>query len=257
MNLKPQYPLDGKLGKDWKVTSKFGWRIHPIQKSKKHHNGVDIWGPKAKIWIESWHSGKVIFAGKSKQKQKDGSLGGHGWYVDVASKVNGQWYVSRYAHMIANSLTVKAGQKIQAGTRLGIMGTTGASTGKHLHFEILKGKAYRFSPDGKGYLDPLKFVKAIIDNWEIQQAAPQATPDDGIVEPAPVHEPVKAKPQLVSNLKRGSRGKNVRLIQAKLKLKQDGEFGPITEAAVKSFQKRKKLSETGIVDKKLWQLLGL
>ena len=187
MNLKPQYPLDGKLGKDWKVTSKFGWRIHPIQKTKKHHNGTDLWGPKAKIWIESWHSGKVIFAGKSKQKQKDGSLGGHGWYVDVASKISGQWYVTRYAHMVADSLTVKVGQKIQPGARLGIMGTTGASTGKHLHLEILKGKAYRWSPDGKGYLDPLKFIKATIDNWEIQQAAPQPTPDDGVVEPAPVH----------------------------------------------------------------------
>jgi murein DD-endopeptidase MepM/ murein hydrolase activator NlpD len=89
--------------------------------------------------------------------------------------------------MVANSLTVKPGQKVQPGARLGIMGTTGDSIGKHLHLEILKGRAYRWSPNGKGYLDPLKFIKATIKNWEIQQAAPQATPDDGVVEPAPVH----------------------------------------------------------------------
>jgi len=40
---KSQFPLDGKQGKHWKVTSKFGWRSHPIKKTKKHHNGVDIW----------------------------------------------------------------------------------------------------------------------------------------------------------------------------------------------------------------------
>jgi hypothetical protein len=254
---KPQYPIDGKLGKHYKVTSKFGWRIHPIEKYKKHHNGVDLWGAKEPLYIESFHDGVVIAAGTSKQRLKSGAVGGVGWYVDVRSKINGKYYVARYAHMVPKSLKVKKGQKVEAGTILGKMGTSGASTGKHLHFEICAGKSHRWTSNGSGFVNPLEFVKNTIKAYKLKTSIPQATPEDAPVAPAPIHEPVKAKAELVSNLKRGSRGKNVRLIQGKLKLKQDGQFGPITEAAVKSFQKRNKLCETGIVDKKLWQLLGL
>jgi murein DD-endopeptidase MepM/ murein hydrolase activator NlpD len=193
MKTQPQLPIDGKKGKDWKITSPFGWRIHPIEKFKKHHNGVDIWGPKPKLWIESWHDGRVIAAGTSKLKNPDGSLGGVGWYVDVRSKVNGEWYVARYAHMVPDSLKVVKGQKITAGTRLGLMGTSGASTGKHLHFEICKGKTHRWTSDGKGFVDPLKFVRATIEQWELRESVRQATPEDSTVAPAPIHEPIVKK----------------------------------------------------------------
>jgi murein DD-endopeptidase MepM/ murein hydrolase activator NlpD len=184
-------PLDGKFKKDWKVTSPFGWRIHPIEKYKKHHNGVDLWGPKAKIWNEAWHRGKVIAAGTSRLKNADGSLGGVGWFVDIRSKINGEFYVTRYAHMVENSLTVTKGQIVEPGTRLGIMGNTGASAGRHLHFEICKGRVHRWTSDGKGFVDPLKFVRATIEQWELKQSINLATPDTGEVLPAPIHEPEK------------------------------------------------------------------
>lgn len=57
---KTQFPIDGKLGKQYKVTSEYGWRIHPVEKTKKHHNGVDLWGPAETIYIEAFHDGKVI-----------------------------------------------------------------------------------------------------------------------------------------------------------------------------------------------------
>jgi murein DD-endopeptidase MepM/ murein hydrolase activator NlpD len=183
-------PLDGKFGKDWKVTSPFGWRIHPIEKYKKHHNGVDLWGPKAKIWNEAWHDGKVIAAGTSKLKNPDGSLGGVGYYVDLRVIIDGEAYVTRYAHMVEGSLTVVKGEKVKAGTRLGIMGNTGASAGRHLHFEICKGRVHRWTSDGKGFVDPLKFVKTVIAKWELNAEVNLATPDTGEVAPAPVHEPV-------------------------------------------------------------------
>jgi len=189
MKTKPQMPLDGKFGKDWKVTSPFGWRMHPIEKRKKHHNGVDLWGPKAKIWNEAWHDGKVIAAGTSKLKNPDGSLGGVGYYVDLRVIIDGKPYVTRYAHMVEGSLTVVKGEKVKAGTRLGIMGNTGASAGRHLHFEICKGRVHRWTSDGKGFVDPLKFVKAAIEKWELDQEVGLATPDTGEVLPAPVHEP--------------------------------------------------------------------
>jgi murein DD-endopeptidase MepM/ murein hydrolase activator NlpD len=190
MTSKPQMPLDGKFGKDWKVTSPFGWRIHPIEKYKKHHNGVDLWGPKAKIWNEAWHDGKVIAAGTSKLKNPDGSLGGVGYYVDLRVIIDGKPYVTRYAHMVEGSLTVVKGERVKAGTRLGIMGNTGASAGRHLHFEICKGRVHRWTSDGKGFVDPLKFVRAAIEKWELDQEVNLATPDTGEVLPAPVHEPV-------------------------------------------------------------------
>jgi murein DD-endopeptidase MepM/ murein hydrolase activator NlpD len=182
-------PLDGKFGKDWKVTSPFGIRVHPIEKIRKSHNGVDLWGPKAKIWNEAWHDGTVIAAGTSKLKNKDGSLGGVGWYVDIRSKVNGEWYVARYAHMVENSLTVVKGEKVKAGTRLGIMGNTGASAGRHLHFEICKGKVHRWTLDGSGFVDPLKFVRTVIAKWELDNEVDKPTPDTGETLPAPIHEP--------------------------------------------------------------------
>jgi murein DD-endopeptidase MepM/ murein hydrolase activator NlpD len=195
MKSKPQMPLDGKFGKDWKVTSPFGWRMHPIERRKKHHNGVDLWGPKAKMFNESWHDGTVIAAGTSKLKNADGSLGGVGWYVDVRSKINGEWYVARYAHMVENSLTVVKGEKVKAGTRLGIMGNTGASAGRHLHFEICKGKVHRWTLDGSGFVDPLKFIRTVIAKWELDNEVDKPTPDTGETLPAPTHEPEPKAPR--------------------------------------------------------------
>jgi murein DD-endopeptidase MepM/ murein hydrolase activator NlpD len=195
MKSKPQMPLDGKFGKDWKVTSPFGWRIHPIEKYKKHHNGVDLWGPKTKIYNEAWHDGKVIAAGTSKLKNADGSLGGVGYYVDLRVIIDGEFYVTRYAHMVEGSLAVVKGEKVKAGTRLGIMGNTGASAGRHLHFEICKGKVHRWTTDGKGFVDPLKFVKTVIAKWELNAEVNLATPDTGEVAPAPVHEPEPKAPK--------------------------------------------------------------
>jgi hypothetical protein len=243
---KPQYPIEGKFGKVWKVTSPFGWRIHPIEKYKKHHNGVDLWGANPKIYIEAFHDGLVIAAGTSKLKNADGSLGGVGWYVDIRSKINGNFYVHRYAHMVENSLKVKKGQKVEAGTILGIMGNTGASAGRHLHFEINKGKIWRWTSDGSGFVNPLEFVKNTMDAYQLQESIPLATPEDAPLVPAPPVQKLKVKTESV--LKLGSKGAQVRRLQRRLKLNQDGQFGPLTETAVKAFQKKNGLAETGIVD---------
>lgn len=164
-------PIAGKLGKEYKVTSPFGWRTHPIEKIKKHHNGTDLWGPAKVIPILSWHDGRVVAAGTSKLRLPNGEVGGVGWYVDVRSKINGKWYTTRYAHMVPKSLKVVTGQKIEAGTQLGVMGTSGASTGKHLHIEICEGKKIVWSATGKGYVDPMKFMPAVIAADKANSAA--------------------------------------------------------------------------------------
>jgi cell wall-associated NlpC family hydrolase len=191
---KSQFPIDGKQGKEWRITSPFGWRVHPIEKIKKHHNGDDIWGPHPKIWIEAWHDGKVLYAGPSKLKKADGSLGGIGYYTDILSKINGKWYVTRSGHMEEGSLKVKTGQKVEAGTPLGIMGNTGASAGRHLHFEIVEGKRHVWDLNGKGFVSPIEFVRAIIQQEKIEAKTKLATPADAPVTKVPLnHEEVGAK----------------------------------------------------------------
>ena len=182
---KTQYPIDGKKGKAWKITSPFGWRIHPIEKTKKHHNGDDIWGSNPKIYIEAWHDGTVVYAGPSKLKNADGSLGGIGFYVDIRSKIDGKWYVTRSGHMEQGSLKVKTGQKVEAGTILGIMGNTGASAGRHLHFEIVEGKVHRWDLNGKGFVSPIAFVEAVMAFEKLKDSAKTITADEGVVNDTP------------------------------------------------------------------------
>lgn len=184
---KRQYPINGKLGKDFKVTSPYGWRVHPIENRKKHHNGTDLWGPKATIPVRAWSRGTVIAAGTSSLKNPDGSLGGVGYYVDVRSKVHGEWFVARYAHLKENSFKVKKGDRVVPGQVLGIMGNTGASTGRHLHFEICKGRVHRWTADGKGFVNPLKFIDAVIAIDEEKAMIDQPTPMPSKVAPKPVH----------------------------------------------------------------------
>jgi len=197
--MKAQFPIDGVPGKAWKVKSKMGWRIHPVKNEKKHHNGTDIipGSIKGKVYIEAAFDGKVMYAGPSKAKKANGEPDGFGYYVKVASQINGEWYSHLYAHLDKGSLQVKTGQKVTAGTVLGVMGTTGMSTGVHLHWEIWKGKDHGWSADGKGFVEPIEFTKSVIAAQKAAGYAKEATPedapvaDDGI---KPVAKPVVKKP---------------------------------------------------------------
>jgi murein DD-endopeptidase MepM/ murein hydrolase activator NlpD len=120
---KSQWPVDGKPGKSWKVTSPFGYRVHPIKKTKKHHNGVDIWKGGEPTYLEAWADGKVIAV-----KPNDSpTSGGHS--VIVQSTVMGKKVTWTYFHMVKGSIKVKKGQRIEAGTIIGKMGATGFATG--------------------------------------------------------------------------------------------------------------------------------
>jgi peptidoglycan hydrolase-like protein with peptidoglycan-binding domain len=275
---KAQYPLDGRLGKDWKITSEMGWRIHPVQKTKKHHNGADIIGlGKGPHYIEAPYAGKVLKATKSTAPG-----GGFGNYVILAHKINGKNYTTLYAHLKDGSIKVKKGQKVEAGTVLGIMGTTGMSTGVHLHWEMWAGKTHGWSADGSGFVNAVKFFKALIAQEKELAAAPAATPDDDNVADAPEHteeqaakveaaykakketstEPKPAPVAKMANpgypgqyIKKGSVGDSVKFIQQQLNLKVDGVFGDKTHAAVEVLQGKHGLLVDGIVGPKTWAFL--
>jgi murein DD-endopeptidase MepM/ murein hydrolase activator NlpD len=104
--------------------SGFGMRRHPILKYRKMHSGVDWAAPR----------GTPIYAAGSGTVVKAGWHSGYGRLVSVQHKYG---YKSRYAHMsrIADGVTV--GTKVKQGQVVGYVGTTGLSTGPHLHYELL------------------------------------------------------------------------------------------------------------------------
>ena len=276
---KSQYPVDGKPGKAWKVTSPFGWRMHPIKKVKKHHNGVDIWQGGGTTYLEAWADGKVIAV----RPNNDPNSAGHS--IIVQSTVMGKKVTWTYFHMVPGSIKVKKGQKIEAGTIVGKMGESGFATGKHLHWEIwaghIKGQPMAGFHNGKGYYDPMTFCKAVIEFEKAHVESAKATPEDAVVTVAPTHslpdvptvevpeeakvvtEPVaKAAPAVAKKaypgklIKKGSKGDAVKYIQTKLGLKADGVFGAGTDTAVKSLQKKHGLTADGIVGPLTWAKLG-
>ena len=107
------------------ITSRVGGRIHPISGVYKYHSGMDIgcsYGDA--VWASD--SGKVIMAGEN---------GGYGNCIMIDhGYVNGDHYYTLYGHL--SSIGVKYGQMVSQGEYIGAVGSTGVSTGPHLHFEI-------------------------------------------------------------------------------------------------------------------------
>jgi len=136
-NLIHSLPLGAPLEVPYRETSGFGYRSDPFTPRKTaFHEGADL----AAFYgatITSTAPGKVTFAG---------TRGGYGRVVEVD---HGNGFKTRYAHM--NSIAVKAGADVAIGQKIGTMGSTGRSTGPHLHYEVY----YR----GKSY-DPIKFLRA-------------------------------------------------------------------------------------------------
>ncbi len=122
-----------------RITSPYGFRADPFTRRTAWHNGIDMGaGPVGyAVPITAAGPGKVVYAGRKS---------GYGRVVDID---HGYGFKSRYAHL--RSISVKRGDDIALGDTLGIMGSSGRSTARHLHFEVLfEDKAY----------DPRHFLKA-------------------------------------------------------------------------------------------------
>jgi len=111
------------LKDDYPITSSYGTRVHPIQKVKKLHAGVDIGAPKGTDVIAAG-SGIVITAKY---------WGGYGNAVMI-DHLNGYWTL--YAHL--SKISVKEDQQVEVGQKIGEVGATGTATGPHLHYEVRK-----------------------------------------------------------------------------------------------------------------------
>ena len=103
------------------ITSPFGWRYHPIYQTQKYHSGVDI-GASYGATIVAADGGTIITAG---------SVSGYGNCVVIN---HGNGITTLYGHM--SSIAVRVGQKVSKGQTIGYVGSTGNSTGPHLHWEV-------------------------------------------------------------------------------------------------------------------------
>jgi murein DD-endopeptidase MepM/ murein hydrolase activator NlpD len=147
-----------------RITSSFGWRIHPIEKIRKHHNGND-YGSAVGTPVFAIAKGKVVFAGPSTLKFSNGEPAGGGYIVRLRHKVNGEWITSGYYHLKKGSIReagIKVGDLVAEGQKLGESGNTGESTGPHLHFEIQRGKFYVWNNKGLRYTEPTSYIKTQI-----------------------------------------------------------------------------------------------
>lgn len=156
------WPLDLK---NKRVTSPYGYRYHPIYGKYKFHTGIDLAGPNSgdikKNNIYASMDGVVITAVNAPN-----STTGYGSYIIIShgySERYGGNISTLYAH--CDSLNVKQGDEVKQGQLIGKVGTTGASTGYHLHFEVRKDGlttdplSYEYITELEGEpVDPKKFV---------------------------------------------------------------------------------------------------
>ena len=133
-SIQSAIPQGSPIKKGW-ISSYYGNRLDPFNGKKTFHYGLDFAGKKdSEIFAVA--EGIVVWTG---------TRSGYGKMIDID---HGNGYTTRYAH--AKELIVKVGERVQKGTAIAIMGSTGRSTGPHVHFEILQ--------DGKT-LNPYNFVK--------------------------------------------------------------------------------------------------
>lgn len=129
------------------MSSGFGYRSDPFTGAGAMHNGLDFKGPIGTPILAA-ADGRITFAG---------SQGGYGNTIEI-THANG--LVTRYAHL--SGFNVRHGQKVARGAQIARMGSTGRSTGSHLHFEVrLNGQA----------INPRKFLEANPDVLEVQSVA--------------------------------------------------------------------------------------
>ena len=128
-------PLTAPLGQYW-ISSGYGERKDPFTGETSHHSGVDLVAPLG-TGIRATAPGRVVFAGKRKR---------YGRMIEID---HGHGIVTRYAHL--GKILVETGQQLERGQKIGTLGSSGRSTGPHLHYEVRSGERD---------LNPVKFLEA-------------------------------------------------------------------------------------------------
>jgi murein DD-endopeptidase MepM/ murein hydrolase activator NlpD len=159
------------------ITSIFGWRVHPITGEWRFHSGTDLGAPMGTPVLAAY-SGRVSLAEM---------LGGYG--LSILLDHNQGKEETRYGHL--SQVFVKPGQWVQQGTVIGLVGSTGNSTGPHLHFETLQATA-----EGMTAVDPTLELQSTMSQLAKALQMARLTAQKATVEPVakPAVEPLALKP---------------------------------------------------------------
>jgi murein DD-endopeptidase MepM/ murein hydrolase activator NlpD len=123
-----------------KLSSDYGMRTHPVLGGRRNHKGIDLAGP----------TGTPVYATADGYVAKAERFSSYGNYIQIE---HGGDFETRYAHL--SGYAVAAGQQVHKGQLIGFVGTTGRSTGPHLHYEVrLAGAAV----DPRPYLAPTQLA---------------------------------------------------------------------------------------------------
>lgn len=184
-------PIDGA-----RLSSGFGMRRHPVLGYGKMHKGIDFAAP----------TGTPIYAAGAGVVEEAGSKGSYGNYIRV--RHNNQ-ISTAYAHMSRFGTGMRRGARVSQGDVIGYVGTTGRSTGPHLHYEILKG-GQQVNPlsvdmptgrnlDGK----ELKRFKGVLASIDAQFQHGVTQPDGVAMVSAPASQAVPSQRQPACDKKHG------------------------------------------------------
>jgi murein DD-endopeptidase MepM/ murein hydrolase activator NlpD len=122
------------------ISSPYGYRIDPYTGAYALHEGTDL-APGCNAPIYAAHSGTVVISGP---------YGGYGNYIRIRNNDDGS-YMTAYGHIVNGGLLVHVGQTVTVGQNIARVGSTGWSTGCHLHFEVYHNGTT---------IDPVPFMRA-------------------------------------------------------------------------------------------------
>ncbi|PQP82437.1 hypothetical protein C0Q44_13420 [Paenibacillus sp. PCH8] len=149
----------------YRITSSFGYRIHPIHGGQTFHRGIDLvrepWnGP-----VNAFMDGTVRFASEG---LTGSGFGGYGLTVALQDH---RGYLHCYAHLSRIAVTV--GQRVKRGEKIGNQGSTGQSTGPHVHYEVRKTSvpSYGYTASEDGVLEPGAYLKSEYGSIAQEQGA--------------------------------------------------------------------------------------
>jgi len=151
---------------DGTMTSPFGWRVHPLTHTSELHSGVD--------WAAPF--GTPIFAAGNGTIEEIGPRGGYGRYVRIK---HADGYETAYGHMTAFARGLEIGSRVRQGQVIGFVGSTGVSTGAHVHFEILVNERF---------VDPMRIKLPrgrVLDGGTLAQFEKDRTQLDAVMTNAP------------------------------------------------------------------------
>ena len=150
VSIPSRVPVEG-----YRMSSDFGSRWHPVTGGRKQHKGIDLASP----------TGTPIHAAADGVVGRADWFSGYGLYVQLEHGGNLQ---TRYGHM--SRLNVAAGQRVRKGDVIGFVGSTGRSTGPHLHYEVrIAGEAVNPIP----YMQAGEFQLALAANAAAGRGGPE------------------------------------------------------------------------------------